>query len=84
MRVVCAKKEQHDWYTKKEFLRGRVLGSIINLLPHVQIVVGPGIELKWHASDPMEHEEGSKHIGYIRHGPRRLLGNSWDYVEEDF
>jgi hypothetical protein len=83
MRVMCAEKEQNDWDTEEKFLRGCVLGPIINLFPHVQIIVRPSVELEWHSSDPVKHEERSKHIGDIRHGPRRLLGHSGDYIKEN-
>lgn len=35
---------------------------VIDLLPHVQVIVGAGIELKWDAADPVEHQVGPEHV----------------------
>ena len=55
MRVVSTEKEKHNWYAQEEFFSRRVLVTIVDLLPHVQIVVCPSIELEWYASDPVKH-----------------------------
>ena len=56
MRVVCAQKEEDYRNTQEEFLRWSVLIPIVNLLPHVQVVVGPSVEFEGNASDPVEHQ----------------------------
>lgn len=56
MRIVRAEEEQHDRHAKQELLGGCVLGPVVDLLPHVQVVVGPGVKFERHSSDVMEHE----------------------------
>jgi hypothetical protein len=66
MSVVRAQEKQHYWYAEKEFFCRGVLSSIIDLFPHVQIVVRTSIEFEGYSSDPVEHKEGAKHVGYVR------------------
>ena len=56
VRVVSAEEEEHNWYAQEELFSRRVLVAIVDLLPHVQIVVCASVELERHASDPMKHE----------------------------
>lgn len=56
MRVVCAQEEEDYRNTQEEFLRRSVLIPVIDLLPHVQIVVGSSVEFEGHASDPVKHQ----------------------------
>ena len=60
--VVCAEQEEYDRHTEQEFLGGCILSSIINLLTHVQVVIGASVELKGHASDVMEHDVRAEHV----------------------
>jgi hypothetical protein len=69
MRVVSAKKEKHNWYAQEELFSRRVLVAIVDLLPHVQVVVCASVELEWHASDPMEHEIGPEHVDDVSQCP---------------
>ena len=55
MRIMRAEKEQQDGDYQQELLRRRVLVPIVDLLPHVQVVVGAGVELEGHALYPVEH-----------------------------
>jgi hypothetical protein len=57
MRVVCAEKEQHYWHTKEEFLRRSILSPVIDLFPHVEIIVSASVKLEWYSSDPVKHKE---------------------------
>lgn len=57
MGIMGTDQEQNNWYTHEELLRRCVLSSIIDLLPHVQIVVGTCVEFEWYTTDPMKHEE---------------------------
>ena len=83
MGVVRAQQEQDDWHAEQEFLCRRVLIAIINLFPHVQIVVSPCVEFKRHSSNPVEHQIGSEHVGYVRQRPRDFLSNARYDVEHD-
>jgi len=67
--VVGAEKKQENGYAQQEFLSWRVLISVVDLFPHVQVVVGAGVELEWYASNPMKHEIGAKHVDYVGEGP---------------
>lgn len=66
MCVVCAQEEQNYWHAEQELLRWGVLCSVVDLLPHIQIIVSPGIKFKRNSSNPMEHEERAEHVGDIR------------------
>ena len=76
-----AEEKQHYRHAEKELLRGGVLISIVDLLPHVQVVVGTSIEFEWHAADIVEHEIGAEHVGDIGQGPRRFCGDTGNDVE---
>ena len=56
MGIMSAQQEQADWHAQQELLRRSVLVTIVNLLPHVQIVVGARIELEGDSTNPMKHE----------------------------
>ena len=58
-----ADEKQHNGYAEKELLGWCVLVSIVDLFPHVQIVVGTRVEVKGHTAHVVEHEVGS---GYVR------------------
>ena len=62
MRVVGADKEKNNGNTEQELFGGGILVAAVNLLPHVEVVVGTGVELKRHASHPVEHEKGAGHV----------------------
>lgn len=47
---------QHNWHAEEKLLRWRVLVTVVNLLPHVEVVVSPRIELERNSLDIMEHE----------------------------
>ena len=69
MRVVGTQQEEDDGDTQEEFLRRSVLVPVVDLLPHVQIVVGPRVEFKGDASDPVEHEVGAEHVDDVDESP---------------
>ena len=65
MGVVSTEKEKHNWDAQEELFSRGVLVAVVNLLPHVQIVVCPSIEFERYASDPVEHEIGTEHADDI-------------------
>ena len=81
--IVSAQQEQGHGDAEQELLCRRVLVSVVDLLPHVEIVVCPGIELKGDSSYVMEHQVGAKHVADVGEGPGNLLRNPGDDVEED-
>lgn len=83
MRVVGADEEQHDGHAQQELLGRGVLVTVVNLLPHVQVVVCARVELEGHAAHPVEHEVAAEHVGYVGERPRRLLRHAGDDVVED-
>lgn len=66
---MSAEEEEHDRHAEQELLSGCVLVAIVDLLPHVEIVVGTGVELERDAPHPVEHEERSEHVADIGEGP---------------
>ena len=84
MRKVRAQQEHQYRHHQQEFLRRGVLVAVVDLLPHVEVVVGAGVEFKGHAADPVEHEEGGAHVGYVDEGPGHFLVDSRDAIEEEF
>lgn len=83
MGVVGAQEEEHDRDAEQEFLGGSVLGPIIDLLPHVQVVIGTPIELEGNSADIVEHDVRAKHVCYVGQCPRGLLRHAGDDVVED-
>ena len=55
MRVVRAQQEEQNRNDQQELLRGCILISVVDLLPHVEVVVGASVELKGDSADPVEH-----------------------------
>lgn len=62
IRVVRADEEQHNGHTEEELLGWCVLLAVIDLFPHVQVVVGARVEVKGHTANVVEHEVGSRHV----------------------
>jgi len=83
MRVVSAEQEKYNGHAQEEFFGRRVLVAIVDLFPHVQIIICASVELEWYASDPVEHEIGPKHVDDVGESPRYLLRHARNYVEED-
>lgn len=69
MGIVGAHEEEQDRDAEQELLGGRVLVAVVNLLPHVEIIVSTGVELERDAPHPVEHEEGAKHVADVGKGP---------------
>ena len=84
MRVMRAQQEEHDGHAEQELLGRRVLIAVVDLLPHVEVVVGARVEFERHALHPVEHQVGAEHVGDVGQRPRRFLRNARDDVEEDF
>lgn len=83
MGVVGAEEEKHNGYAEQELLGRSVLVPVVDLLPHVEVIVGTRVELERDAPHPMEHEEGAKHVADVGQGPRGLLRDARDDVVED-
>jgi hypothetical protein len=66
VRVVGADEKQADGHGQQKLFGRRVLVTAIDLLPQIQVVVGPGVELKRHALHVVEHHVRSQHVGGVR------------------
>lgn len=54
--IVRAEEEEYDGDREEELLGGGILGAIVNLLPHVEVIEGSAIEFEWNTSDIVEHD----------------------------
>lgn len=82
--IMGAQEKQHNRYTEEKLLCGRVLSTVVDLLPHVEVIEGTAIEFEWDSSDIVEHDVGADHVGYVGQGPRCLLRDTGNDVVEDF
>lgn len=73
MSVMCAEQEEYNGNREEEFLRWRVLVPIIDLFPHIQVVVGTRIEVERNTSYVMKHKVRPEHVADVRKRPRGLL-----------
>ena len=69
MSVVSTKQEKNNRNAKKEFFGWCVLITVVYLFPHIQVVVGPCIELKRNSLHVVKHQVGPKHVGDIGQSP---------------
>lgn len=56
MSVMGADKKQKYGNHEKKLLGRRVLISVINLFPHVEIIVGSSVEFERYATNPVKHD----------------------------
>jgi len=71
--IVGTEEEEHDGHAEEKLLGRGVLVAIVDLFPHVEIVVGTGVELERNSPHPVKHEEGAEHVADVGKGPRGLL-----------
>lgn len=57
MRVMGTEEKQEDRHAEQKLLGRGILIPIVDLLPHVEIVIGTSIELKRDAPHPVKHNE---------------------------
>lgn len=69
VRVVRGQQKQNNGHAEQELLGGRVLGTVVDLLPHVEVVVGAAVELKGHAPDVVEHDVRADHVRDVGQRP---------------
>ena len=81
--IVGADKEQHNGDTEKELLGRGILVTVVDLLPHVEVVIGTRVEVKGDTADIVEHEVGAGHVREIDEGPGCFLGHAWDDIKQD-
>ncbi len=66
MGIVRAEEEQANRNAEEELFARGVLIPVVNLLPHIQIVISTRVEFKRDTPYVMEHEIGAEHVGNIR------------------
>jgi hypothetical protein len=81
--IVGTDQEETDGHAEEVFFGWRVLVAIVNLLPHVQVVVGACIEVEGDTAHPVEHEIGAAHVRDVGHSPGEFLGDARPDVVED-
>lgn len=62
MGVVCAQKEEDDGHAEQKLLGWSVLCAVVDLFPHIQVVVRSCVEFKRYSPNVVEHEVGTKHV----------------------
>lgn len=81
MGIMSAQQEQHYRNAEEKLLCGCVLIPVVDLLPHIQVVVCAGVELKRDTTDVVKHEIGTEHVGDVGESPGCLLRDTGDDVE---
>lgn len=57
MRIMGTEEKQENRHAEQKLLGRGILIPIVDLLPHVEIVIGTSIELKRDTPHPMKHNE---------------------------
>lgn len=88
MGIVRAEQEQDHGHAEQELLGRRVLVAVVDLLPHVEVVVGARVEVEGNAAHVVEHDVRAQHVRDVRQRPRRLLrharqGGVYDLQADD-
>ena len=65
MRVVGAQKKQYDGNTEQELLGRSVLRAVVDLFPHVQVVISAAVEVERDAANPMKHDVRAEHVADV-------------------
>ena len=81
--VVRAQQEQDDGGDQEEFLGRRVLVPVVDLLPHVQVVVGARVKLEGHPLHVVEHQVRAEHVRDVGQRPGGFLAER-ERAEENF
>lgn len=84
MSVVRADEEETDGDGEQELLGRGILVLVVDLLPHVEVVVGAGVELERDAAHVVEHQVAAEHVRGVDECPGGFLGDGGDDVVEDF
>jgi len=75
-----ANQKEYDWHRQKVLLGRRVLVTVIDLLPHVEIVICTRVEVEGYTAHPVEHEVGAGHVCEVCEGPGGLLRYARDDI----
>lgn len=83
MGVVGGDEEQANRHAEQKLLCGCVLVTVVNLLPHGQVVESASVELKGDSGNVMEHDVRANHVGDVGECPGQLAGHARDEIEAD-
>lgn len=83
MGIVRRHKEENDRYRQEKLLGRCILIAIVNLFPHIEVVIGSSVEIERHAAYPMEHDIATSHVGDVCKCPGGFLCDAGDNVVED-
>jgi len=67
--IMSAEKKENNGYAEEELLCRRILISIVDLLPHVEIIVSTGVEFEWNTPHPVEHDKRAEHVADVGESP---------------
>lgn len=67
--IMRAEQKEHNRHTEQKLLRRGILVAVVDLLPHVEVIICPGIELEWNTPHIVEHDERSEHVAYVGESP---------------
>ena len=77
-----AQQKQGNGYEQQKLFGGRILVAVVDLLPHVEVVVGAGVEVKGHALHVVKHYIGAGHVEDVGEGPASFLRHARKGVED--
>lgn len=80
---MSAEQKEHNRHTEQKLLGRSILVAVVDLLPHVEIIVRPGVELERNAPHVVEHDKRAEHVADVGEGPRGLLRDPGNDVVED-
>ena len=77
-----AQQKQRNGHEQQKFLSRRILVAVVDLLPHVEVVVGAGVEIEGHALHVVEHYVRTAHVEDVCEGPAGFLRHARKRVED--
>lgn len=80
--VMCGDQEQGDRNAQQELLDGGKLVTVVDLLPHGEIVEGAVVKVEWRALHLVEHYIRANHVTDVGKGPAHFVGEERNEVEE--
>lgn len=66
---MSAEEEENDGYAEEEFLGRCILVPIVDLLPHVEIVISTGVEFERDTPHPVKHDKRAEHVADVGESP---------------
>lgn len=83
MSVVRAQEKEYDGNAEQEFLGRCILCAVVDLLPHIQVIIGATVEIERYATNVVKHNVRAEHVGYVCQGPGSFLRDTRDHIPEN-